>query len=271
MRRTALDANTFQNNAVGAAMRTSDADPLPRSVRLPVGRPRADPEVLQEGRPGRSCSTSAASRTIAKALRNSAERLLSGAGNAERAISRKLVNASRPADHDLRSVHRDVRRQWQIPTPRQPFPGNIIPANRIHPVAKAVTSYMPRRTVQRRRVSRYCEPKPVHPGVLREGQVLQPDPEVRHELWRQAPRILPSRLERPHRRPRRQRYRQQARHGRPAALPAHQRRVCGRLDLHVHADHGLQRSRLVQPVHRERLRTRQRRLRPDQAWAFRNP
>jgi hypothetical protein len=26
---------------------------------------------------------------------------------------------------------------------RQPFPGNIIPQNRIHPIARAITQYMP--------------------------------------------------------------------------------------------------------------------------------
>ncbi len=94
---------------------------------------------------------------------------------------------------------------------RRPFPGNIIPAQHDQPDGQGGDRLHAAPNAPTPGGSRYSNQQPSAARVRGEGQVLQPDPEVRLELRRQAPRLLPSRIERPDGRPRRQRHRQHRR------------------------------------------------------------
>ena len=85
----------------------------------------------------------------------------------------------------------------------QPFPGNIIPHEPHQSDRAGGDASTCRCPTARRRPVRATPPTTFPSRLLRQGQVLQPDPEVRLELRQQAPRLLPPRLQRPHGRSRR--------------------------------------------------------------------
>ena len=86
------------------------------------------------------------------------------------------------------------------------------------------------RTGRRRPDSRYANNNLFAARLLRQGQVLQPDPEVRLNFGSKHRAFFRHASNDRTEDRAGQRYRQQAGHRRPAAVPAHQRRLCGGLD-----------------------------------------
>ena len=137
MRRKALDANTFQNNATGATRPAHFLDQYGFMLEGPVNLPKILPrngkvklfylgafENYREGTPNPLIVS-----YPEKEMRGGdfSKLYTSGATLLPITIYDPL-NTSRDASGNLI---------------RQPFAGNIIPANRINPIAKLVTGYMP--------------------------------------------------------------------------------------------------------------------------------
>ena len=231
MRRTSLDANTFQNNAIAKARPTHYLDQYGFQVEGPVRIPKILKkdgavklfymgafENYREGTP----NPLIVSYPEPEMRTGDFSKLVNSTGQAITIYD--PFTATYDAAGNIRHRPSAVPREHHPGQPDQPD------CHRHSP------STCRCRTGPHRPGSRYANNNLSIPDLLRQGQVLQPDPQVRLELRQQAPRLLPSRLQRPHGRPRRQRHRQQAGHRRPAALPAHQRRLCGGLGRHHHAD-----------------------------------
>ena len=137
MRRTPLDANSFQNNAVGAVKTTHYLDDYGGQVAGPIYIPKILKkdgylklfymgafQNYREGTPD----------PLVDSFPTSDMR----AGDFS-----KLTNAAgQPITiYDPLTAVYDA--SGNIVTPRQAFPGNIIPASRFSPVATALTKYMP--------------------------------------------------------------------------------------------------------------------------------
>jgi hypothetical protein len=137
MRRTALDANTFQNNAAGAARPTHYLDQygfqLEGPARIP-GLLRKDGPVklfflgsfenYREGTP----NPLQPSFPTTEMRTGDFSKLVTAAGN--------LIPIYDPTTATYDS-------NGNITSPRRVFPGNIIPSNRIDPIAAKVASFMP--------------------------------------------------------------------------------------------------------------------------------
>ena len=137
LRRTALDANTFENNAIGKPKTTHYLDQYGFEVEGPIYVPkllRKDGKVklfymgafenYREGTPN--------PLTVSwpeKEMRT---------GD----FSKLVNNVGQPVIiYDPTTATYDA--SGNVLTPRQPFAGNIIPQSRINPIALAVTKYMP--------------------------------------------------------------------------------------------------------------------------------
>ena len=192
MRRTPLDANTFQNNAI-AAHQSQGGAPRPTHYLDQYGwlleGPIRIPKILRKDGPVKLFYMGAYE------------------GYREGTPNPLFVSYPEPEMRTGRLLQIDEFRRAagspfttpSIPlsmppvTPRKPFPGNIIPKNLINPIAKAVTQYMPLPNRRRPPGSAYAIEQPLHPELLRQGQVLQSDPEVRREHRQQEPRLFPPR------------------------------------------------------------------------------
>jgi hypothetical protein len=137
LRRTPLDANTFQNNALGAKKSEHYLDQYGGQVSGPLYIPKL---LKKEGR-------------IKLFYLGSFENYREGTPNPlllsypepemRTGDFSELTDATgHPITiYDPMTAKYDA--SGNIVTPRQPFPGNIIPAGRISPVALAVSKYMP--------------------------------------------------------------------------------------------------------------------------------
>ncbi len=137
MRRQQLDANTFQNNATATPRPTHYLDQYGFQLEGPV----LIPKLLRKDGP------------VKLFYLGSFENYREGTPNPlinsypepdmRKGDFSKLVNAQGAPIiiYDPTTATYDAA--GNILTPRQPFPGNIIPANRIDPVALAVAKYMP--------------------------------------------------------------------------------------------------------------------------------
>ena len=137
MRRTPLDANTFQNNAIGTKKPTHYLDQYGFEVEGPVIVPKLLPkdskiklfymgalELYREGTPN--------------PLNVSYPEAEMRTGD----FSKVVNNVGQPVlIYDPWTATYDA--SGNIVTPRQPFSGNKIPQNRLNPIALNVTKYMP--------------------------------------------------------------------------------------------------------------------------------
>ena len=219
MRRTPLDANTFQNNAIVATPNNpTGGAPRPNHyldqygwllegpIRFPKLLRKDGPvkmfymgtyEGYREGTP----NPLTVSYPEAEMRNGDFSKLTNSVG--------QRVTIYNPFDSTLDSTGNAVR---------QPFPNNVIPKNLLNPIALAVTHSAESTGASgiRLRVEQSFDPE-----LLRQGQVLQPHPEVRRQRRKQESSLFPSPFERSHRGSRGERHRQQAGYRRTAALPAH--------------------------------------------------
>ncbi len=135
MRRTALDANTFQNNAIGAPRPNHLLDQYGGQVEGPVYIPKLLPKA------GRVKLFYLGS---VENYRESTPNPLSVSwpeAEMRQGDFSKLYNAQRQpvAIYDPFNFTRDANGD----PVRQPFPNNAIPQSRINPIAAAVTKFMP--------------------------------------------------------------------------------------------------------------------------------
>jgi hypothetical protein len=145
MRRTALDANTFQNNANGAN-RGPDGKAIRPTHYL-------DQYGFQLEGPGRIPGLFKKDGWAKLFYLGSFENYREGTPNPltvswpEQEMRNGDFSRLRTGAGLLIPIYDPATAVYDangnITTPRQVFPGNIIPANRIDPVAKAVSSYMP--------------------------------------------------------------------------------------------------------------------------------
>ncbi len=137
LRRTPLDANTFQNNAVGSPKTEHYLDQYGGQVSGPIYIPKllkkdsavklfylGSFENYREGTP----NPLTLSYPQPEMRTGDFSKLTDANGN--------LIKIYDPLTAQYDASGNEI-------SPRQPFPGNIIPANRLSPVALAVTKYMP--------------------------------------------------------------------------------------------------------------------------------
>jgi hypothetical protein len=190
MRRTALDANTFQNNAIVASP-TNPKGGAPRpnhyldqygwlldgQIRIPKILRKDGPvklfymgtyEGYREGTP----NPLVVSYPEAEMRQGDFSKLTNSVG--------QRITIYNPFDATLDASGNAVR---------NPFPGNVIPKNLLNPIALAVTQYMPLPGIG------LCVQQPLHPKLFRQGQVLQSHPEIRRQHRQQASRLFPPPLQ----------------------------------------------------------------------------
>ena len=137
MRRTSLDANTFQNNATNTPKPTHYLDQYGFEVDGPIHIPH----LLTD------------SSWLKMFYMGAFENYREGTPNPlnvswpttemRTGDFSKLVNSTGQPITIFDPFTATYDASGNIVTARQPFPGNVIPANRINPIATAVTKYMP--------------------------------------------------------------------------------------------------------------------------------
>ena len=177
-RRKAWDANSFQNNAAGAPKGEHYLDQYGGQISGPVYIPKIydgrnktffmfDYERYRENTP-RPFTLSVPAPEFSN---GDFSKLVNGAG--------QPIAIYDPA------TGKDVNGTWV----RQVFPGNMIPANRINPIAKNIISYFPQ--------AQYHHSRPgLFPGEpilrrARQGQLLQSGSQVRPAGGQQASLLRP--------------------------------------------------------------------------------
>src|SRR5260370_22601609 len=137
MRRTPLDANTFQNNAIAKPKPTHYLDQYGFEVEGPVFVPRI---LKKDG---------AVKLFYMWAFENYRECTPNPlivsypAAEMRKGDFSKMVNSTGQAVTIYDPFTATYDAAGNILSNRQPFPGNIIPQNRINPIAQAVTQYIP--------------------------------------------------------------------------------------------------------------------------------
>ena len=223
MRRTSLDANTFQNNAIVATptnpKEVLPPEPLPGSIRLvqvdgPIRIPRHPPQR----RAGETVLHGHV-RKLSRRHAEPADRLLSRGGNAQGRFL-QVDEFDGAEDHDLRSLHCHADSDGN--TISQSVPGQ----------------HHPHQPAQPDRAGGHAVHAAAEPGcagrdsAMRSSNLSIPsffDKDKFYNLILKFDCNIGNKhraffrhaLQRPHRRSRRQRHRQQAGHRRPTALPAH--------------------------------------------------
>ncbi len=135
LRRTALNANSFQNNAIGAPKATQRVDQYGFQVDGPLYIPKLLSKNSERLRVFWLGSWENYVEDLPQPLRLSYPAMEMRGGD----FSRLTNAAGAPITIFDPASGRDVNGTWT----RSPFPGNRIPAERIHPVARAVTRFMP--------------------------------------------------------------------------------------------------------------------------------
>lgn len=137
LRRSALDANTFQNNAQGTPKPTHYLDQYGFEVDGPI----LVPKILKKDAPVRLFYMGA----LELYREGTPNPLLDSwpTQDMRNGDFSKLTNAQGLPITIYDPFTGTYDANGNVLTPRQPFPGNVIPSNRINPIAKAVTAFMP--------------------------------------------------------------------------------------------------------------------------------
>jgi hypothetical protein len=137
LRRQQLDANTFQNNATGTAKPTHYLD----QYGVQVDGPIRIPHLLTADSPIKMFYMGA----FENYREGTPNPLIVSWPTTEMRTGdfSKLVNSTGQAITIYDPFTATYDAAGNVVTARQPFPGNVIPSNRINPIALAVTKYMP--------------------------------------------------------------------------------------------------------------------------------
>lgn len=136
MRRKELDANTFQNNAIGAARPAHFLDQYGFMLEGPVNVPKILPKDGRVKLFYLGAFENYREATPNPLIVSYPEKEMRGGD-----FSKLYTSGANPAPITIYNPFNTSIVNGALI--RQPFPGNIIPASLINPIAKAVTSYMP--------------------------------------------------------------------------------------------------------------------------------